>query len=419
MFMLRDVVSGWWRGSGNQQQQQLQQQQPLHPTQGLNGHAEGTGYLYGLDSAEDIRINMEYFCKLEETHGLKMGELSTFYLNVNDWFGYQIMACLNSPDDFSALVTTYIDRYLVYLYMYPEDHVFNMPWVTTGPNNAAAEIVISLGDDAPTVDATASAVADTITFPCLFYVPAFEDAESHCLALDGDDCQTYMVNARLDLVYSTIYERALIDILRRRNTQMWHGTGANIADDRLHMIDDHARYYREQMTYTYKGSGSEAATPNYQYDRQQQQQQPPLDDFDRALACAGSETQSTTTSSTTTTTTTTVNTHQPYDQRRQSHEMVIYTKRGSAFYRRCCELLYGDASASVVAFSTETARTASIPFQQVLLMCGQQPGFQKRHCQQPQSPDDTCVTVTRADASDWVVVPVWHYLLWKVATASK
>jgi len=70
----------------------------------------------------------------------------------------------------------------------------------------------------------------------------------------------------------------------------------------------------------------------------------------------------------------------------------------------------------LVEFSDETMRATSIPFQQVLLLCGRYAGFVTKHCTTARALKDDFVTVESATLGEWVVMPIWHYFMYQLAT---
>jgi hypothetical protein len=339
----------------------------------------------------DMIISFEHFERLDETYNLRRGETLEFYYRVMDVYQPYLLSCGDNPDDLMRTVNAFIDQYLAYLYPMSPSSSSSSSSLAATETDSLVEIAI----DRPS----------TVCFPWLYYQPLPESNERHCFTVDGDECSTFLVNSKLDFIYASVMEMALVDILRRKENQLYNERRVNwpsFLGDCIVDLDANVQYYRDQALFTYKGSGSDAVNALPLGEPSPGQDDGYDNDPDDIFR------QSTPSTTTTTTTTTTT---PPPPTRYQSHEMVIYTKRSSSFYTWCHTLLH-QTNDAFVTFSEETMRNSVIPFQQVLLFCGKQTGFIAKHCIESPSPNDAFVSVAADEMNDWLVLPIWLYLLW-------
>ena len=365
---------------------------------------------------DDQTINYEYFEQLERTNGMRVNEMIQFYCGVRQSYEYEVLSCNNNLDELRTTVESFIDRFLFYIYEPPvintlacassEGHQQQQHQSTmAGTEDTIIEVNLRSSADDITSSSLPALRDEVINFPTLYYaVPESDSVSDYCMPLDGDDCTAYLVSSKIDLIYASVFEQALIDILRRKQQSLLAQKKFQQSDymtDRLRDLDMYAQVYREQAVFTYRGNGCDAPTP-----------QTLLAATDHASSSMATTEKLVMDTGDPGVQSPAPHTPQNYDSRKRANEMIIYTKRSSLFYRTCVDT-HRAQSQLRVAFTEDMIRAAPVSFQQVLFMCGQQGGFIARHAPQtPHKDESDFVTVRYSETGDWVALPVWHYLLW-------
>lgn len=196
-------------------------------------------------------------------------------------------------------------------------------------------------------------------FPWLVYEA---DNSTHVKCIDGEECSTFLVDSKLDYVYAYVMEKAIIDLLGMQCDQL--ALLVSETEDinaSLDYLEDSLKLYRARSKLKY----------NYCADDGSDHAQIPMSRY-----C--------------------------------SNAYVIYTKKSSPFMVSCYNLIINQ---ELITFSDDTLKVESVPFQQVLLLCGRTPSFITKHCQTDHV-NRTVVVSSNTDLHDWVSVPIWFYLFY-------
>lgn len=199
----------------------------------------------------------------------------------------------------------------------------------------------------------------TCAYPRILYHRSDEITPSaYCICVDGEELSTFRVDKRLDFVYTYVLEKAIVDALDVKcellmgHHESLYDTG-NL-DGLLDEIEQNKDLYRTRSSARYNGLR---------------------------------ETMS-------------------------SDAWVLYTRRSSSFFKACIAIVesHNEKTEMKLVYSVETLNIETIPFQQVLLLCGTCAGFSERYTRGPCDSDGPFVADTE-EALDWVSVPIWFSLL--------
>lgn len=179
-----------------------------------------------------------------------------------------------------------------------------------------------------------------------------------CSQLDDDVC-TFRVDSRLDFVHAYVMEKGIIDTLKNRGEEMlrYQNNEFIFMESLLEDVDTFKDIYRMRVSSQYKGHDMSNLTPE-----------------------------------------------------RVSDSWVIYTRRSAPFFKRCVDIIM--QTENDIVYSDETLHVEPIPFQQVLLLCGNFPGFLEKYA--PSSLRDGPVIVNTSDSDDWISVPIWFNIITKL-----
>ena len=288
----------------------------------------------GIPHDEEGNLDQAYFDEFEDLYGFKNGALLEFYQRVREAYAFELMS--TKSKDIMIAVDTFIHRFLTHL---------SPPLVDHGKNG------VYIG--------TSEIKEDTITFPRIISSDSALDV--HCIDTETDYC-TFLVDSKLDFVYSYIMELAIIDTLTHQAESLLgkrqnNDYNAELSQSRLDALEQSRLRYRRRAEFKY-------------------------------IYCTADGSD-----------------HSRLNSRFCSNSKVIYTKRSSEFYRACFARIENQPH---ITFSHVTLHDESIPFQQVLLLCGHTSAFIAKHCP---STEDACVVTATSDAHDWVSLPIWFYLL--------
>ncbi len=184
-----------------------------------------------------------------------------------------------------------------------------------------------------------------------------------CSQMDEEGC-TFRVDRRFDFVYSYVIEKGIIDTLKTRGEQMLQYANNEFIfmETILNDIDSFKEIYRMRVNSQYVGNND--IMP------------------------------------------------EEMNSGKMSGSWAIYTRRSSHFFKRCIDAVKENDEG--LSYSDQTLRIESIPFQQVLLLCGNCPGFVEKYA--PSSMKDGPIIIEVADADDWVAVPIWFSLFAKIGS---
>lgn len=160
---------------------------------------------------------------------------------------------------------------------------------------------------------------------------------------------TFMVNRRLDFIYAYIIEKAIVDTLKKR-TRIYCRKERSL-DRYLHQIEALQEEYRTRVNARYI-------------------QRPVCE-----------------------------------ERKEEADSWVLYTRRSSPFYKKCIERLTSNETG--LHYTEEALQIERIPFQQVLLMCGDTPGFIE---EQATTQTESTFDVSISNADEWLSVPIWFSL---------
>ena len=219
---------------------------------------------------------------------------------------------------------------------------------------------------------TYAQTCDRITFPRITC-----DAYAHyAQCLDGDQCSTYLVDSRLDFVYGYVMQKAIVDTLYAQCSVMLKKIA--ISDPTTHITVNTRLHCIEQGLQDYR----ECADRRYVHC--------PIDE-------SGTE----------------FHTSTETGSRSCARCHVIYTKRSSAFFQYRYKIIKEQA---ILSYPDDTLEVETLPFQQVLMLCGQTSSFTKKHC--AMETDAQTFVVSTEDAHDWISVSSAFLLIGMHTTSS-
>lgn len=194
-------------------------------------------------------------------------------------------------------------------------------------------------------------------YPPLIYVKRDEmTMNGYCRSLDNE-CTTFMIDRRLDFIYAYTIEKAIIDVLKKKARQ-YRRRDASL-DSLLTEIDRLEESYRTRLNFRYINRPSPFSSG--------------------AIHDITPETQ--------------------------ANAWLIYTRRSSSFFKNCMKILQNNEYH--LSYNDKALSIEPIPFQQVLLLCGNCPGFIEKY--RIESNEQT-FNVSIKNADDWITVPIWFSL---------
>lgn len=368
MFVLRDWLLSTLRDDDDDDDEEEDVEKSRHGRKRRHSHHhhhhdEDEDDFVEEGEGEAVDIDYVFLEELEDTHSFNESELVNFYMAVRKAYAYEL---LSSHKEQQRVIEKYVHTFLAYL-------------CHDTTNESFSHQHIQMNDTATNETTT---TMTTRVYPRILYHRIDEITPvAYCMCIDKEEMTTFRVDKRLDFVYTYVLENAIVDSLEARCSQvMRYGSSSN---------NTKKAYYEDDATIDLDGLLNEIEQNKDLYRTRSSARYMGLRD---------------TTS---------------------SDAWILYTRRSSSFFRACMAKVEnqgkkekkneegddGDGEfAMKLVYSVETLHIETIPFQQVLLLCGHCAGFTERYACEPRDNEGPFVVATE-DTEDWVSVPIWFALL--------
>lgn len=329
------------------------------------------GYIYNNTIVYDD-VDYNFFDQLEHVYGFRTGELIELYTQVRSHYALELKMIDNNPINVKKAIDIFIHKFLYYILLL----------------QSKEEKEEEVEKQNINIDIEKTDKETMFNNTIAFYRIIHQTESNSCYTVDSE-CQTFLVDSRLDHIYSYIMEKAFMDILKRKCEELYLDSNTDDIYRMVNILQQNQSFYRERAKKNYNG-----------------------------CAIDGSD-----------------HMHIPCNAN-CSNGWVIYTKKTSSFYLTCVKrFIRNPVKQPLFTFSNESLKIEYIPFQQVLLLCGNNTDFINRYCERDNNEkkneeeeeyDSSNIKLTKEveqgdnnvyidynSKDEWVSLPIVFYLLWQ------